>query len=983
MIFKRALTIHSDRPNRYLKQIIRQSVVHSAFILLAACISPICYGQTLTEKLVLEDPAKLVQESSKKGDIVRGAILFHQGNINCANCHRPAVGKDRIGPDLSRLPNETTDASFVESILLPSKTIKKDYQTTMVLTAAGKVITGLVAVEDEQQIVLRTGRFSEELQTIAKVDIESRRLSTKSSMPDGLINELKSRQQFLDLLRYVIDLKRNGRKEDIAAKAQVQRELSDDLKGLVLIDQFNCVACHESSPLQDNFQDAHAPDLKWAARRLNPDYLTDFIADPQKMKPGTKMPHMLAGANEQTRKQSAEAIVQYLRSLDENQFQETAANQIDRDAVRRGNELFHSVGCVACHGPRNERGVEKQAAEEQIVEKRLEGSIPHGMLTRKYDHDALTDFLENPHVARPSGRMPNMVLSHREALDLASYLLQPSSDATIARGTSWEPDREIIQQGKGLFAALSCSQCHVGVIETAARPSGFTLHRPLYHLDADRGCLSDEDGDWPRFQLSESERKQIVAALGRSLEVGERLSPSQQIDFTLTSLNCTACHSRDNLGGVSQEHRQYFQTTNLNLGEQGRIPPKLTGVGAKLNPKWMRDVLVNHRSIRPYMKTRMPQFGENNVGRLVDLFASADHLADTEFATIDDPEKTRKLGHEIVGNTGLNCVACHTYQYKLSDTMPAVDLTEMAERLQKDWFYQYMLAPQKFSPGTVMPSYWPGGKAIRADIAGEPKDQIGAIWQYLLGGRQARAPRGVIREPLEIVVGDKARMLRRSYDGIGKRGIGVGYPGGVNVAFDAEQLRLAKIWRGKFVDPAGVWYGQGHGKVRTLGQTIDLPKGPELDDRSSPWTVDEGRPPNHHFGGYVLDDIRRPTFLYSLDSVSVEDHFAEMRGGDAEPVYLRRRTKMTATQPRDNLRFRVATDDKILATSSGSFRVGERLTVSIVSDHSSMIENSVEVKVEGEGKGNEQVEGVGKHLMVPLAFSAGQTHELVIEYRWE
>ena len=28
--------------------------------------------------------------------------------------------------------------------------------------------------------------------------------------------------------------------------------------------------------------------------------------------------------------------------------------------------------------------------------------------------------------------------------------------------------------------------------------------------------------------------------------------------------------------------------------------------------------------------------------------------------------------------------------------MPAVDLTEMSERLKKDWFYQYMLAPQKF-----------------------------------------------------------------------------------------------------------------------------------------------------------------------------------------------------------------------------------------------------------------------------------------------
>ena len=59
-------------------------------------------------------------------------------------------------------------------------------------------------------------------------------------------------------------------------------------------------------------------------------------------------------------------------------------------------------------------------------------------------------------------------------------------------------------------------------------------------------------------------------------------------------------------------------------------------------------------------------------------------------------------------------------------------------------------------------------------------------------------------------------MLRRSYPGIGKRGIGVGYPGGVNLAFDAEQMRLAMIWKGKFLDPGGVWTGQGHGTARPM-----------------------------------------------------------------------------------------------------------------------------------------------------------------------
>ena len=48
-------------------------------------------GQTLTETLSKNDPHKLVQEARKSGDIVRGAILFHQGNINCAKCHRATI----------------------------------------------------------------------------------------------------------------------------------------------------------------------------------------------------------------------------------------------------------------------------------------------------------------------------------------------------------------------------------------------------------------------------------------------------------------------------------------------------------------------------------------------------------------------------------------------------------------------------------------------------------------------------------------------------------------------------------------------------------------------------------------------------------------------------------------------------------------------------------------------------------------------------
>ena len=118
------------------------------------------------------------------------------------------------------------------------------------------------------------------------------------------------------------------------------------------------------------------------------------------------------------------------------------------------------------------------------------------------------------------------------------------------------------------------------------------------------GCLSGKDGDWPKYRLDESERAAIRAAL---VQRAEPLTDQEQIAVTLTSLRCVACHQRGSLGGVDPARSSYFHTSNENLGQQGRIPPALTGVGAKLKPKWMREVLVSGRVIRPYTKTRMPR----------------------------------------------------------------------------------------------------------------------------------------------------------------------------------------------------------------------------------------------------------------------------------------------------------------------------------------------------------------------------------------
>lgn len=905
-------------------------------------------AQTLTQQLQQEDPAVLAQQARETGDVVRGAILFHQGNINCASCHQRQDTTAAIGPDLRERPEGTTDAYLVQSVLSPSQDIRKGYETTVIATVEGRIVTGVIVGENDERIQLRQSDDPGKVITFAISDIDQRKVSPTSTMPDNLVEQMTGRQQFLDLMRYVLELNDQPIQPVANSKSDYERQLSNRLHGLKLTQELHCAACHDLGPLADGVVGHQAPLLKWSGKHLNPDYLQQFLTDPNQIKPGTLMPSVLASLPEPDRRQVATALTHFIVSKAGNQFH---SQPIDPSAVAVGKTTFHQVGCVACHGPR----------DEQAREKPSDDSVPLGDLSGKYSLDGLVQFLENPLQARPSGHMPGMNLTHRQAVNVASFLLQGSPEVS----DSWQADPKLVQQGQEAFRNWNCAQCHSDFgVDPLDKPVSIALSRAdLSWRDSESGCLSGETGPWPKYDLTGGEIDQMVEAIqawSRPLEDQEK------IDHALSSFRCISCHQRDGLGGVTSERNPHFQTTNLNLGDQGRIPPQLSGVGAKLQPDWLRDVLVNGRAIRPYMLTQMPQFGEKNIGHLVPLLDKVDQLPTARMATLEDAKEARQTGLHLVGRDGLNCIACHTYKFKTSDTMPAVDLTEMGQRLKKNWFYHYMLAPQSFSPNTVMPSFWPNGKAIRSDLEGSPEEQLEAIWQYLLDGRQANAPRGIVNERLEILVDDEAQMLRRKYPGIGKRGIGVGYPGGVNLAFDAEQMRLASIWKGGFVDPGGVWTGQGSGNVRPLGKTLDFAPGPDIDWSQNRWVVDQGRPPDHQFQGYELDANRRPTFLYKVAGVAIRDYFHEMTDSESGGSFLRRTIECESSDSR--LSLRIAADGQITKIDQHRYRVGERLIIHVISE---------------QGVHQVESESGDPYLEITLPDSDGSSVPIVVDYRWD
>ncbi len=179
---------------------------------IALAASPlVAQPATLQEMFESVDPAQIAKEARLRGNPRRGAIVFYASAAACAKCHVTGEGQSPLGPDLTRLGDKLSDVHLVESLLHPSKSIRKGYETVQLITIDGEVRSGMMVSEDDEQIVLRDAANLQANVSIAKDDIEARLRSKVSMMPAGLVATLNSPREFLDLLSYLFAIHEGGR----------------------------------------------------------------------------------------------------------------------------------------------------------------------------------------------------------------------------------------------------------------------------------------------------------------------------------------------------------------------------------------------------------------------------------------------------------------------------------------------------------------------------------------------------------------------------------------------------------------------------------------------------------------------------------------------------------------------------------------------------------------------------------------------------
>jgi mono/diheme cytochrome c family protein len=876
--------------------------------------------------------------------------------------------------------------------------------------------------------------------------------------------------------------------------------------GQLLLGELNCTSCHAADKSLEGYViPKQAPILDDVGKRVRIDYLRKFIANPQAVKPGSTMPTLFAGRSADQTEQQVEALVHFLAASGT-----VTEEKIDPRAVGRGDSLFHRVGCVACHTPR--KGDQNSLPPH---------SVPLGDLAVKYTIPSLTQFLQNPHQVRPSGRMPSLNLKGNEAKDIASFLLQgivftskkpnvrfaafdgvwenlpdfgklkpyrtgttsafnltpagktsnfgmrfdgflhvprdgnytfrlgsddasqlfidgkrvienngvhphtvrtraaeltagahairvdyaqvggewtlelhfegpgvprqeayasispdkktppPSKVTAIKAGKSiFVLDPDLVKQGRELFTRLGCASCHQKKDINKSLEALLPAPR-LAQLKNSGGCLAEKPKQSiPQFHLSARQREMLASAVSNLSLPAKPPEDEDRIARTLAAFNCYACHQRNEIGGVERSRNSLFLGTIPEMGDEGRIPPHLNGVGDKLKLDWMKQVLDNGADNRPYMHTRMPKFGGANVGALAGLFAKLDERNEVEIPKSKLPKlRTIATGRFIVGEKSLSCIKCHNFGKYKSTGIQSIDLQTMTRRLRADWFHRYMLKPFRYRPGTRMPTGWPSGRSVIPTVLdGDPQQQLVAIWDYLAEGNRAPIPLGLLKQAIVLTPEKEPIIYRNFLEGLSARGIAVGYPEKTHLAFDARNLDLALIWRGAFIDASMHWNGRGQGRQRPLGDlVVPLVRGlplAVLESGETQWPGDSAEKLGFRFRGYRFDKQRRPIFRYGSNVIDVEDDPQPVQ--DGSDTGFKRTLTITAKEPFENLWYRAAANAKTEKLDDGWFLIDDVLKIRVRCGTSEPVLRKV---------GNQS------ELVIPI-FLKGKPTTIVHEYAW-
>jgi putative heme-binding domain-containing protein len=136
---------------------------------------------------------------SLAGDAERGAALF---KTHCASCHRAGDAGHELGPNLTSIKTRGPQ-NILSNVLDPNGEVNPQYLGYAVVTADGRLLSGVIADEGATSITLRSG--DNVSQTLLRIEIDEIKSTGRSIMPEGFERVL-DRQAMADLIAFLMQV---------------------------------------------------------------------------------------------------------------------------------------------------------------------------------------------------------------------------------------------------------------------------------------------------------------------------------------------------------------------------------------------------------------------------------------------------------------------------------------------------------------------------------------------------------------------------------------------------------------------------------------------------------------------------------------------------------------------------------------------------------------------------------------------------------
>jgi putative heme-binding domain-containing protein len=135
-----------------------------------------------------------------KGDRTRGKAVFQKV---CSVCHQLEGVGTQVGADLNAIRDQGTETILL-NILDPNREVKPSFLSYVLVTNAGRTLTGLINAETANSLTLRRADGTSE--TVLRTDIDELRSTGLSFMPEGLEKQIDV-PAMADLLTYLKSIK--------------------------------------------------------------------------------------------------------------------------------------------------------------------------------------------------------------------------------------------------------------------------------------------------------------------------------------------------------------------------------------------------------------------------------------------------------------------------------------------------------------------------------------------------------------------------------------------------------------------------------------------------------------------------------------------------------------------------------------------------------------------------------------------------------